>query len=139
MKRLAGAIVLLSIFFFVGASFVNLHRGGFSAWAVTCLIVAALLSIILTFASKFRKDKPHQARLVGKSFFWLGNAIAVFCLGSAVYESYAGISAWGIGLMAGLAVFYWVFGWSIRRILTPNGSEDLGTTHKEYSYLMDEH
>jgi hypothetical protein len=62
---------------------------------------------------------PIAAQRAGMVLYWLGIAVAVFCLGISVYAVYLGGE--GIAeMMAIFAVVYWASGWGLRRALTSN-------------------
>lgn len=85
---------------------------------LTGLMVIALSLLIGWLGKKIRAKVPVGAKRAGTVLYWLGNAIAIFCLGLAAYVAYQGISARVILIVASFAPFYWAVGWGLRRALT---------------------
>lgn len=94
----------------------NLTRGFF-----TGLVVIALSLLIGRLGKKIRAKMPVGARRAGTILYWLGNAIATFCIGLAAYVVYEGVSARVVLITASFAApMYWAAGWGFRRALTAN-------------------
>jgi hypothetical protein len=94
---------------------ISLTIGGFIAG----LFICGAGAIVLWLARRFREIAPRVAWWVETVLFWIGTALAVYCLGLTAYLLYEGAPGRIIAFIVGGAAIYFILGWGARRLIAP--------------------
>ena len=86
----------------------------------TGLMMIGFSLLIGRIGRTIRAKRPDGAKRAGNVFYWIGNTVAIFCIGLALFAAFQGMSARVAVIAASFAPFYWASGWGLRRALTSN-------------------
>jgi hypothetical protein len=86
----------------------------------TGLMMIGFSLLIGRIGRTIRAKWPGGAKRAGNVLYWIGNAIAISCIGLAVLVALQGMPATVAVIAASFAPFYWASGWGLRRCLASN-------------------
>jgi hypothetical protein len=120
-------IMVVCLFVFYGAALTsqqiqpsvpNFIKGFFTG----LMMMIGLSLLVGSLCKKISAKAPNGAKRAGIVLYWLGNAIAISCIGLAVLVALQGMPARLAVIVASFAPFYWASGWGLRHSLSDTQS-----------------